>query len=319
MITRLPERITGNRYASVLPVPVPASTIRCRFSLSACSTASAICSCPRRNSYAGCDFASTPPGPKNWYSEGMRAADLADDAEEVADFGGEDTAKGLRPYNRRWYPPGKEEPPSPMSRRIHYEARTKTKMRPGELPLAGTLAIVGRPNVGKSTLFNRLVGSRRAIVGDEPGITRDRLYGEAEWAGRMLRVVDTGGIIPEDKELIPSEIFRQAKVALEQADAIVMVVDGRTELAAPDIELARQLIRMGKPLLLAVNKMDTPNIEPYAQEFRRLGIKELLPISAETGNGVAELLEHVFRVFPHREPVAETEAAEIEDEELAEA
>ena len=205
-----------------------------------------------------------------------------------------------------------------MSRRIHYEARTKTKMRPGELPLAGTLAIVGRPNVGKSTLFNRLVGSRRAIVGDEPGITRDRLYGEAEWAGRMLRVVDTGGIIPEDKELIPAEIFRQAKVALEQADAIVMVVDGRTELAAPDIELARQLIRMGKPLLLAVNKMDTPNIEPYAQEFRRLGIKELLPISAETGNGVAELLEHVFRVFPRTERVAEEEATEVVEEERAE-
>jgi GTP-binding protein len=204
-----------------------------------------------------------------------------------------------------------------MSRRVQYEERTKT--RRGELPLAGTLAIVGRPNVGKSTLFNRLVGSRRAIVGDEPGITRDRLYGEAEWAGRTLRVVDTGGIIPEDKALIPAEIFRQAKVALEQADAIVMVVDGRTELAAPDIELARQLLRMGKPLLLAVNKMDTPNIEPYAQEFRRLGIKELLPVSAETGNGVAELLEHVFRVFARTEPVADEEAAEVVEEEKAEA
>ena len=204
-----------------------------------------------------------------------------------------------------------------MSRRVHYEARAKTL--PGEMPIAGTLAIVGRPNVGKSTLFNRLVGSRRAIVGDEPGITRDRLYGEAEWAGRTLRVVDTGGIIPEDKALIPAEIFRQAKVALEQADAIVMVVDGRTELAAPDIELARQLIRMGKPVLLAVNKMDTPNIEPFAQEFRRLGIKELLPISAETGNGVAELLEHVFRVFPHTERLAEEEAAEVVEEEKAEA
>ena len=82
-----------------------------------------------------------------------------------------------------------------------------------------TLAIVGRPNVGKSTLFNRIVGSRRAIVGDEPGITRDRLYGEAEWRGRRLRIVDTGGIIPEDKDFIPSEIFRQAKVALAESDA----------------------------------------------------------------------------------------------------
>ena len=148
---------------------------------------------------------------------------------------------------------------------------------PGEPPVAGTLAIVGRPNVGKSTLFNRLVGSRRAIVGDEPGITRDRLYGEAEWTGRKLRVVDTGGIVPDEKELIPAEIFRQARVALEEADAIVMVVDGRTELAAPDMDLARLLMRTGKPLLLAVNKMDTPQMEPYAEEFRRLGIREVLP------------------------------------------
>jgi len=162
----------------------------------------------------------------------------------------------------------------------------------------GLLAIVGRPNVGKSTLFNRLVGSRRAIVGDEPGITRDRLYGEAEWNGRRMRVVDTGGIIPEDKELIPSEIFRQARVALEEANAIVMVVDGRTELASPDMELARLLLRTGKPLVLAVNKMDTPKLEPYAEEFRRLGIKELIPISAENGNGIVELLEHVLQYMP---------------------
>src|SRR5271166_125656 len=187
-----------------------------------------------------------------------------------------------------------------MSRRVHYEARTKS-----DLPLAGTLAIVGRPNVGKSTLFNRLVGSRRAIVGDEPGITRDRLYGDVEWAGRKLRVVDTGGIIPDDQQWIPAEIFRQARVALEEADAIVMVVDGRTELAAPDIDLARLLLRTGKPLLLAVNKADTPQLEPYAEEFRSLGIKDLFPISAENGNGIAELLEHVLSVMPAREAEAE--------------
>src|SRR5438270_12286502 len=116
-----------------------------------------------------------------------------------------------------------------------------------------TIAVVGRPNVGKSTLFNRLVGSRRAIVGDEPGITRDRLYGESNWRGHDLRIVDTGGILPEDKDFIPAEIFRQAKVALEEAAAVVMVVDGRSELAAPDLELARQLQRTGKPLFLAVN------------------------------------------------------------------
>src|ERR1700760_4682620 len=95
-------------------------------------------------------------------------------------------------------------------------------------PAIPLVAIVGRPNVGKSTLFNRIVGSRRAIVGDEPGITRDRLYGEAEWEGRRLRIVDTGGILPEEKDLIPAEIFRQARVALDEAAAIIMVVDGRT-------------------------------------------------------------------------------------------
>jgi GTPase len=173
--------------------------------------------------------------------------------------------------------------------------------QPGDIPFAGTLAIVGRPNVGKSTLFNRLVGSRRAIVGDEPGITRDRLYGDVEWLGRKLRVVDTGGIIPDDQQLIPAEIFRQARVALEEADAIVLVVDGRTELASPDIDLARLLRRTGKPLLLAVNKADTPQLEPYAEEFRRLGIKDLFPISAENGNGIAELLEQVLSVMPARE------------------
>ena len=157
-----------------------------------------------------------------------------------------------------------------------------------------TLAIVGRPNVGKSTLFNRLVGRRRAIVGDESGITRDRLYGEAEWNGRRLRIIDTGGILPHDKELIPSEIFRQARVALDEADAVVMVVDGRTELAAPDLELSRLLMRTGKPLFLAVNKIDSPRMEAAAENFRQLGIRNLYPVSAEHGGGVAELLDAVL-------------------------
>jgi len=122
---------------------------------------------------------------------------------------------------------------------------TKTKNNTEQ---EGLVAIVGRPNVGKSTLFNRMVGSRRAIVGDEPGITRDRLYGEVNWNGRKFRVVDTGGIVPDDLDLIPAEIFKQARVALDEAAAIVMVVDGRTELASPDLELARLLQKLGKPL-----------------------------------------------------------------------
>ena len=152
--------------------------------------------------------------------------------------------------------------------------------------------------MGKSTLFNRLIGSRRAIVGDEPGITRDRIYGETNWQGQRLRIVDTGGIIPDDKQLIPAEIFRQARVALEEADAIVMVVDARTELAAPDMELARLLQRTGKPLFLAVNKVDSSKQEAEAENFRTLGIQRLFPVSAEHGTGTAELLEAVLHVVP---------------------
>ena len=176
-----------------------------------------------------------------------------------------------------------------------------------------TIAIVGRPNVGKSTLFNRLVGARRAIVGDEPGITRDRLYGEAEWRGRHMRVVDTGGIVPEEKELIPAEIFRQAKVALTEADAVVMVVDGRSEIAGPDLELARQLLRTGSPLFLAVNKIDSDKQEGFAEEFHRLGIREIFPVSAEHGRGVDELLDAVLEVLPEEQKIT-TEDTEVTEE-----
>lgn len=163
------------------------------------------------------------------------------------------------------------------------------------LPL---VAIVGRPNVGKSTLFNRLTGSRRAIVGDEPGITRDRLYGEAEWRGYEFRVVDTGGIVPDDKDFIPSEIFRQAKVAFEEAAAIVMVVDARTEIAGPDRELARLLARTGKPLFLAVNKMDTDKQDSLLGEFHSLGMRNMFPVSSEHGRGIDDLLDAILLVLP---------------------
>src|SRR5436190_4011860 len=166
------------------------------------------------------------------------------------------------------------------------------------MPKAPLIAIVGRPNVGKSSLFTRLIGSWRAIVGDEPGITRDRLYGIAEWRGRTIRVIDTGGILPDERDFIPAEIFRQARVALQEAGGIVMVVDGRSELAGPDIELARLLQRTGKPLFLAINKIDTPKLEPLVEDFRRLGIRELYPVSAENGTGVVELLEAVLEKLP---------------------
>ena len=178
------------------------------------------------------------------------------------------------------------------------------------LPL---IAICGRPNVGKSTLFNRLTGSRRSIVGDEPGITRDRIYGELEWQNREARLVDTGGVIPDDEALIPSEIFRQAQVALGEADAIVMVVDGRTELASPDLELARLLMRGGKPIFLAVNKIDTEQMQTAAENFRRLGFRNVQMISAEHNVGIGDLLDEVFAVLP------ETPAEEVTPEDEAEA
>lgn len=159
---------------------------------------------------------------------------------------------------------------------------------------APLIAIVGRPNVGKSTLFNRLTKSRRALVGNEPGMTRDRIYGSVDWNGKTARLVDTGGVLPSEKDLMPAEIFQQANVAMKEAVAIVMVVDGRTELAAPDKDLAQLLLRSGKPLFLAVNKIDTEKLWGQAENYRQLGIQEMFPVSAEHGRGITELLDAVF-------------------------
>jgi GTP-binding protein len=154
--------------------------------------------------------------------------------------------------------------------------------------------------VGKSTLFNRLTGSRRSIVGDEPGITRDRIYGEYEWAGRRYRLVDMGGIVPDDPELIPAAINEQARVALDEADALVMVVDARTELARPDYDLARLLQRGGKPLFLAVNKVEGAALAAEAENFRRLGIRNVFPVSSEHGQGFGELLDAIAEAIPEK-------------------
>jgi GTP-binding protein len=181
----------------------------------------------------------------------------------------------------------------------------------GGLPL---VAIVGRPNVGKSTLFNRLTRSRRSIVGDEPGITRDRIYGEYEWAGRRYRLVDTGGMVPDDPELIPTEIYNQARVALDEASAIVMVVDARTELASPDYDLARLLARSGKPLFLAVNKVEGEDLAAEAENFRRLGIRNVFAISAEHGQRIGELLDAIAETVPESAaPEAAAEGPPLEE------
>ncbi|HKV05141.1 MAG TPA: ribosome biogenesis GTPase Der [Candidatus Acidoferrales bacterium] len=167
-----------------------------------------------------------------------------------------------------------------------------------------SIVIVGRPNVGKSTLFNRLTGTRRSIVTNEPGITRDRIYGTAHWGGRAFEVVDTGGIVPEDKAGIPGEILRQAHVAIENAARVVQVVDGRAGPMPLDQELAQLLRRAGKPPILAVNKVDSPKQAELAAQFYELGDK-VFPISAEHGFGIDTLLDAVTQDVPRGEP-AET-------------
>src|ERR1051325_10426653 len=149
-----------------------------------------------------------------------------------------------------------------------------------------TVVIVGRPNVGKSTLFNRITGQRRSIVGDEPGITRDRIHGFAEYDGRRFELIDPGGIVVDDSEYIPSQILKQARVALERAAHIILLVDGRSEITAADQDLARMLLRLGKPVSLAVNKADTGAREDLAHDFYSLGIRDIFPVSAEHGIGV---------------------------------
>jgi len=159
-----------------------------------------------------------------------------------------------------------------------------------ELP---SLVIVGRPNVGKSTLFNRLTGTRRAIVTNEPGITRDRIYGKSEWRGRVLEIVDTGGIVPDDKALIPTEILRQARVAIEKAALLVLVVDSTAGLTPLDQELARLLRTTGRPFVVAVNKVDSTLQEVNAGPFHALGVP-VFPIAAEHGTGVDDLLDEAL-------------------------
>ena len=160
-----------------------------------------------------------------------------------------------------------------------------------------SIVIVGRPNVGKSTLFNRLTGRRRSIVTNEPGITRDRIYGTAHWEGRPFEVVDTGGIVPDEKAGIPGEILRQARVAIENARRVVQVVDGRAGLLPLDLELAQLLRRAGKPPVIAVNKVDAPKQTDLAAQFYELS-DEVFPVSAEHGFGIDAMLDSLTADFP---------------------
>ncbi len=173
-----------------------------------------------------------------------------------------------------------------------------------------TVVIVGRPNVGKSTLFNAILGNRRSIVGNEPGITRDRIYGEAEYRGKRFGLIDTGGIIPHDDALIPSEILKQAEIALDLASHILYVIDGRTEITGADRDLAKLLRPLEKPLSLVVNKIDTKAREDLLPEFYSLGLGDPFAVSAEHRLGLDDLLEHVTAPFPREAPDTEEEEAQ---------
>jgi GTP-binding protein len=165
---------------------------------------------------------------------------------------------------------------------------------------------VGRPNVGKSTLFNRITGQRRSIVGDVPGITRDRIAGAATHQGKRFELIDTGGIVVSDADYIPSQILAQARVALESASHVIFLVDGRAEITGPDRELAGMLRKLGKPVSLVVNKVDTGKNENLVTDFYRLGIADVFPVSSEHGLGMDALLDHVTEGFPEEEaPVAD--------------
>lgn len=183
------------------------------------------------------------------------------------------------------------------------EESEKAELRGGKtpapsVPVSILVAIVGRPNVGKSTLFNKLTRQRRSIVGNEPGITRDRIYGQAEWQNRRFALVDTGGMVPDDDAVIPANILKQAEMAIEDAIALIWVVDVRQGITQLDEELARLLRATGKRVLVAANKADASHLDADAGEFYRFGFDQVFPVSAEHGSGVQELLDSLIQSFP---------------------
>jgi GTP-binding protein len=164
--------------------------------------------------------------------------------------------------------------------------------------MANIVAIVGRPNVGKSTFFNRLVESRQAIMDDMPGVTRDRHYGYAEWIGKFFTVIDTGGYVTGSEDKFESEIRKQVQLAIDEANAIVFMVDCRDGLTGFDKEFANLLRASKKPVFVAANKADTPDKSMLAAEFYELSLGEVYPISSENGGGTGELLDELVKVFP---------------------
>jgi GTP-binding protein len=170
------------------------------------------------------------------------------------------------------------------------------------------VAIVGRPNVGKSTLFNRLCGFRKAIVGDEAGITRDRIYGSVRWNGKLISVLDTGGMIPEAHEVIPEKILSQVAAALSESQLVLLVVDGRAGITPLDQQLLPMMRKAGKPVWTIVNKVDSPELETHAAAFHEFGTEQVFAISAEHGRGAADLLDAIA------ERAGDPQAGEEDDE-----
>ena len=172
------------------------------------------------------------------------------------------------------------------------------------------VAIVGRPNVGKSTLFNKLVGARLSIVDDTPGVTRDRIYGDCEWLGRHFMLIDTGGIEPYSDDVILKQMRRQAQLAIDSADVIVLVTDLRSGVVATDAEVAAMLQKSGKPVILCVNKCDTVGELPADfYEFYNLGLGDPIAVSSVHGHGTGDLLDEVLKYLPGKEEEEEKEDA----------
>lgn len=169
------------------------------------------------------------------------------------------------------------------------------------------VAVIGRPNVGKSTFFNRLAGKRISIVEDTPGVTRDRIYTEVEWLDHRFSLIDTGGLEPSTSELIPSQMRHQAELAIETADVIIFLVDGRVGLTARDREIAELLRKNHKPILLVVNKVDSHVHSEHYYDFYELGLGDPIEISSEMAYGIGDLLDQVVSHFPHSENIGEDE------------
>ncbi|SJZ35729.1 ribosome biogenesis GTPase Der [Garciella nitratireducens] len=169
------------------------------------------------------------------------------------------------------------------------------------------VAVVGRPNVGKSTFFNKVAGKRISIVEDTPGVTRDRIYAEAEWLGNSFTLIDTGGIEPFSKDIILQQMRLQAELAIETADVIIFMVDGREGITAADYEVANMLRKSNRPTLLVVNKIETKKLESNIFEFYNLGLGDPIAISAKQGLGLGDLLDEVVKLFPKDKKTQENE------------